>query len=60
MTQIVEMDGKWALEGYDEEQRRILMRPLRAQRGELLVFDDREILNALFGYQSCLNPMDRM
>ena len=58
VTLIQEMDGKWALEGMDEEKRRILMRPLRAHRGGLLVHDDREIINGLFGYPSILNPMD--
>ena len=60
VTQIVEMDGTFALKGWDEEQRCIRMRPLRAQRGQLIVTDGREILNALFGYPSCLNPMDGM
>ena len=58
VTLIVEMDGRWALEGRDEEQRLILMRPLRAQRGGLLVHDGSEIINALFGFPSILNPMD--
>ena len=50
VTLIVEKDGTWALEGRDEEQRHIIMRPLTVQRGELLVHNGREIINALFGF----------
>ena len=50
VTLIAEMDGTWALEGRDEEQRHIIMRPLTVQRGELLVHNGREIINALFGF----------
>ena len=59
VTLIVESGGRMALEGWDEEQRHILMRPLKAQRGCLLVHDGGAIINALFGHAP-LNSVDRM
>ena len=59
VTLIVDSGGRMALEGWDEEQRHILMRPLKAQRGCLLVHDGGAIINALFGHAP-LNSVDRM
>ena len=50
VTWCVLKDGKWALVGFDENQRRICMLPQFAQRGDYIDHDGREVIKALFGW----------